>query len=282
MSIFSDAIGYILDGANWSGGTGIATRLTEHVWYSFLAVLFSVVVAVPLGLLIGHLRRGEVALVGLVNSLRSLPTLGVLTFLVLLLGLGLVPPLIALVLLGIPPILAGTYAGVANVDATVVDAARAMGMTERQVLLRVEIPNALPLLLGGIRNATLQVIATATVAAFVNLGGFGRYIFDGLALYSYDRVVVGAILVGRAGSRGGRPAGPRRVGLGARDGAAAPRAPSLRPLRRRRPPSQPRPLPPRRLERPAGRVGWARSCRRSDRRRPRTGSRPRRRASCSR
>ncbi|MBY6538686.1 ABC transporter permease [Rhodococcus sp. BP-349] len=195
MSIFSDAIGYILDGANWSGGTGIATRLTEHVWYSFLAVLFSVVVAVPLGLLIGHLRRGEVALVGLVNSLRSLPTLGVLTFLVLLLGLGLVPPLIALVLLGIPPILAGTYAGVANVDATVVDAARAMGMTERQVLLRVEIPNSLPLLLGGIRNATLQVIATATVAAFVNLGGFGRYIFDGLALYSYDRVVVGAILV---------------------------------------------------------------------------------------
>ena len=195
MSIFSDAVGYILDGANWSGGTGIATRLTEHVWYSLLAVLFSAVVAVPLGLLIGHLRRGEVALVGLVNSLRSLPTLGVLTFLVLLLGLGLVPPLIALVLLGIPPILAGTYAGVANVDAAVVDAARAMGMTERQVLLRVEIPNALPLVLGGIRNATLQVIATATVAAFVNLGGFGRYIFDGLALYSYDRVVVGAILV---------------------------------------------------------------------------------------
>ena len=155
MSIFSDAVAYILDGANWSGGTGIATRLGEHAYYSLLAVLFSAVVAVPLGLIIGHLRRGEVALVGLVNSLRSLPTLGVLTFLVLLLGLGLVPPLVALVLLGIPPILAGTYAGVANVDATVVDAARAMGMTERQVLFRVEIPNSLPLLLGGIRNATL-------------------------------------------------------------------------------------------------------------------------------
>ncbi|MGB3769618.1 MAG: ABC transporter permease [Rhodococcus sp. (in: high G+C Gram-positive bacteria)] len=195
MSIFSQALDYILDGDNWTGGTGIATRLYEHAYYSLLAVLISAVIAVPLGLAIGHLRRGEVALVGLVNSLRSLPTLGVLTFLVLLLGLGLVPPLIALVLLGIPPILAGTYAGVANVDATVVDAARAMGMTERQVLLRVEIPNALPLLIGGVRNATLQVIATATVAAFVNLGGLGRYIFDGLALYSYDRVVVGAILV---------------------------------------------------------------------------------------
>lgn len=195
MSIFSQAIDYILDGSNWSGGTGIGARLGEHAYYSLLAVLLSAVVAVPLGLTVGHVRRGEVVLVGLVNSLRSLPTLGVLTFLVLLLGLGLTPPIVALVLLGIPPILAGTYAGVANVDAAVVDAARAMGMTERQVLFRVEVPNALPLILGGIRNATLQVIATATVAAFVNLGGFGRYIFDGLALYSYDRVVVGAVLV---------------------------------------------------------------------------------------
>ncbi|WP_068149136.1 ABC transporter permease [Rhodococcoides corynebacterioides] len=165
MSIVSDAVAYILDGANWSGGVGIGTRLLEHAWYSLLAVVISAAVAVPLGLAIGHRRRGEVVVVGLVNSLRSLPTLGVLTFAVLALGLGLVPPILALVLLGIPPILAGTYAGVANAPATVVDAARAMG------------------------------IATATVAAFVNLGGLGRYIFDGLALYSYDRVVVGAILV---------------------------------------------------------------------------------------
>ena len=195
MSIVSDAVAYILDGANWSGGTGIGTRLLEHAWYSLVAVLISAVIAVPLGLAIGHLRRGEVVVVGLVNSLRSLPTLGVLTFAVLALGLGLVPPILALVLLGIPPILAGTYAGVANAPATVVDAARARGMRERQVLFRVEVPVALPLILGGLRNATLQVIATATVAAFVNLGGLGRYIFDGLALYSYERVVVGAILV---------------------------------------------------------------------------------------
>ena len=109
--------------------------------------------------------------------------------------MGLIPPIIALVLLGIPPLLAGTYSGIANVDAHVVDAARAMGMTESQVLLRVEIPNALPLILGGLRNTTLQIIATATVAAYVNLGGLGRYIFDGLALYDYGRVLVGAILV---------------------------------------------------------------------------------------
>ena len=153
-------------------------------------------IAVPIGLLIGHLRRGEIVVVSLVNALRSLPTLGLLTFLVLLMGLGVMPPILALVILGIPPLLAGTYAGIASVDRGVVEAAaRAMGMTELQVLFRVEIPNALPLILGGLRNATLQVIATATVAAYVNLGGLGRYIFDGLALYKYDRVVVGAILV---------------------------------------------------------------------------------------
>ena len=195
MNLFSEAFSYIIDGGNWSGPTGIGARLIEHMWYSLLAVLVSAAIAVPIGLLIGHLRRGEAVIVGLVNALRSLPTLGILVFLVLVIGLGLVPPIIALVLLGIPPLLAGTYSGIANVDANVVDAARAMGMTETQVLFRVEIPNALPLILGGLRNTTLQIIATATIAAYVNLGGLGRYIFDGLALYDYGRVLVGAILV---------------------------------------------------------------------------------------
>ncbi|WP_081634108.1 ABC transporter permease, partial [Rhodococcus rhodnii] len=195
MSIFSQAWAYLTDPANWSGSAGIGARIVEHLWYSTLTVVVAAAIAIPLGLLVGHRRRGEVVVVGIVNAMRSLPTLGLLTFLVLLMGLGLTAPVLALVILAIPPILAGTYAGVANVDAQVVDAARAMGMTERQVLTRVEIPNSLPLVLGGLRNAFLQVIATATVAAYVNLGGLGRYIFDGLALYSYDRVLVGAILV---------------------------------------------------------------------------------------
>ncbi|GGG14561.1 ABC transporter permease [Rhodococcoides trifolii] len=195
MNIFSQAFDYFVDGANWSGPTGIVARLLEQLWYSAIAVFFSAIIAVPMGLAIGHIRKGEVILVGIVNALRSIPTLGLLTFLVLLIGLGLISPVIALVLLGIPSILAGTYAGIANVDRTVVDAANSMGMTQRQVLFRVEVPNAMPLILGGIRSATLQVIATATIAAYVNLGGLGRYIFDGLALYRYDRVVVGAILV---------------------------------------------------------------------------------------
>ncbi|MBF6322039.1 ABC transporter permease [Nocardia cyriacigeorgica] len=195
MNLFLDAWSYFTDGANWGGPTGIERRVSEHLWYSFLAVALSAVIAVPAGLVIGHSRRGSALVVGFANAMRALPTLGLLTFMVLLLGLGLIPPLLALITVGIPPLLAGAYAGVANVADDVVDASRAMGMTERQILLRVEVPNALPILLTGLRGATLQVVATATIAAYVNLGGLGRYIFDGIGLYRYDRVLVGAVLV---------------------------------------------------------------------------------------
>ncbi|WP_067534634.1 ABC transporter permease [Nocardia crassostreae] len=195
MNLFIDAWDFLSTGANWSGPTGIGARLGQHLWYSFLTVAGSIVLAVPLGLLIGHTRRGSALIVGFANAMRALPTLGLLTFLVLLMGLGLIPPLLALLTVSIPPLLAGAYAGIANVDPDVVDASRAMGMREHQVLLRVELPNALPILLTGLRAATLQVVATATIAAYVNLGGLGRYIFDGIGLYKYDRVLVGAILV---------------------------------------------------------------------------------------
>ncbi|MFE9785398.1 ABC transporter permease [Nocardia salmonicida] len=195
MNLFVEAWNYVSDGTHWGGPTGIEHRLLQHVWYSFLTVALSSVIAVPLGLVIGHTRRGSAVMVGFANAMRALPTLGLLTFLVLGLGLGLIPPLLALITVGIPPLLAGAYAGIANVPADVVEASRAMGMTERQILWRVEVPNAMPVMLGGLRNATLQVVATATIAAYVNLGGLGRYIFDGLGLYRYDLVLVGALLV---------------------------------------------------------------------------------------
>ena len=195
MNSFADAFAFIFDPGNWGGSGGIADRIGEHLWYSVLSVAVAALIAVPLGLAIGHFRRGEAIVVGIVNALRSVPSLGVLTYFVLLIGLGLRPPVVALVLLAIPPLLAGTYSGIANVDRAVVDAARAMGMTEGQVLFRVEVPNALPLILGGLRNATLQVVATATIAAYVTLGGLGRYIFDGLSSRDYGTVVAGAILV---------------------------------------------------------------------------------------
>lgn len=182
-----------------AAGTGldtalVLTRVGEHLAYSGLAVGIAVLLAVPAGLLIGHVGRGAWLIAG-ANALRALPSLGLMTLLVLLLGAGLVPPTIALVLLAIPPILSHTAAGIATADRAAVDAAYAMGMTGRQVLLQVRIPVALPLMVAGLRSAVLQVVATATIAAFVNLGGVGRFIFDGLAVRDYDRVVLGAVLV---------------------------------------------------------------------------------------
>ena len=128
MSIFTGAWDFIVDPGNWSGDNrNRHPHPPQHLWYSVLAVALSAVIAVPIGLLIGHLRRGEIVVVSLVNALRSLPTLGLLTFLVLLMGLGVMPPILALVILGIPPLLAGTYAGIASVDRGVVEAARGDG-----------------------------------------------------------------------------------------------------------------------------------------------------------
>ncbi|MEO3759989.1 ABC transporter permease [Mycobacterium sp. B14F4] len=195
MSFVTDALSYIFTGANWAGPAGLGARIAEHLQYTAAAVFFSVLIAVPVGMLIGHTGRGTFVVVTGVNALRALPTLGVLLLGVLLWGLGLVPPTVALMLLGIPPLLAGTYAGIANVDRSVVDAARSMGMTERRILLRVETPIALPLILGGLRTATLQVVATATVAAYASLGGLGRYLIDGIKVRQFSVALVGALMV---------------------------------------------------------------------------------------
>jgi osmoprotectant transport system permease protein len=195
MNFLQEALSYIFTSANWTGPAGLGIRIAEHLQYTAIAVVFSVLVAIPIGLIIGHTGRGTFLVVTGVNALRALPTLGVLLLGVLLWGLGLIPPTVALMLLGIPPLLAGTYSGIANVDRAVVDAARAMGMTERQVLLRVEVPNALPLILGGLRTATLQIVATATVAAYASLGGLGRYLIDGIKVREFYLALVGALMV---------------------------------------------------------------------------------------
>jgi osmoprotectant transport system permease protein len=195
MNFVEQAVAYLLAAGNWTGPVGLATRTLEHLEYTGVAVGASALVAIPLGLIIGHTGRGTLLAVGLVNVLRALPTLGVLLLGVLLFGLRVGPPMVALMLLGVPSMLAGTYAGIANVEPLVVDAARAMGMTEAQVLLRVEIPNAMPLMLGGLRNATLQIVATATVAAYASLGGLGRYLIDGIKEREFQLALVGALAV---------------------------------------------------------------------------------------
>ena len=195
MNFLTQALSYLLTAANWVGPVGLGVRTLQHLEYTAAAVAVSALVAIPVGLIVGHIGRGTLVVVSLVNALRALPTLGVLLLAVLLWGLGLVPPIVALMLLGVPPLLAGTYAGVSAVDRTVVDAARSMGMSELRVLFRVEVPNALPLILGGLRTATLQVVATATVAAYASLGGLGRYLIDGIEARQFHIALVGALMV---------------------------------------------------------------------------------------
>ena len=189
--------------SNWSGSDGIWQRVLEHLAYTGLTLLIAAVVAVPVGLWIGHTGKGRLLVVNLANGMRSMPTLGLLFVAVLVLGprlagdvAFLVPTIIVLVILAIPPILAGAYAGVEAVPATARDAAKGMGMGPWQVLSRVEVPNALPLLFGGLRSSALQVVATATLGASVSLGGLGRYLIDGQATRNYPMMAGGAILVG--------------------------------------------------------------------------------------
>ena len=195
MNFLQQALSFIFSAANWTGPAGLTARILEHLQYTAVAVAVSALIAIPAGMLIGHTGRGVFLVVTGVNALRALPTLGVLLLAVLTWGLGLVPPTVALMLLGIPPLLAGTYSGIANVDPAVVDAARAMGMTESRVLVRVETPIAMPLILGGLRTATLQVVATATIAAYASLGGLGRYLIDGIKVRQFHIALVGALMV---------------------------------------------------------------------------------------
>lgn len=195
MSVVTDTIDWFADGSSWTGGGGVPTRVLEHLGYTGLTMAAAAAVAVPLGLYIGHTGRFRSTAIGVTGALRALPTLGVLTWFTLLVGIGLTAPILALVLLAIPPLLAGVYSGIESVDEQTVDAARAQGMTEWQILRSVEVPIGLPLILGGFRNAALQVVATATVAAYVTLGGLGRYIFDGQAVRDYPQMVAGSIVV---------------------------------------------------------------------------------------
>lgn len=195
MNVFSEAWTWFTTSTNWHGEDGIPHRFLQHLGYTALTVVIAVVIAVPLGLWIGHTGRFRGLVVGVTGAMRALPTLGLLTLIVLWRGIGLTPPISALVVLAIPPLLAGAYAGVESVDRRTVDAARGMGMTEWQVLTRVEVPLGMPLVLGGLRSAVLQVVATATVAAYIGLGGLGRYVIDGVAIRDYPQILGGSFIV---------------------------------------------------------------------------------------
>ncbi len=198
----NDVLAWLTDPAHWQGGEGIPTRLWEHVKYSVVALVAAALVAVPLGLWVGHTGRGRFVAVNLTGTLRAVPSLGLLFASLMVLGPRLsgdagifVPTEIVLVVLAIPPILAGAYAGVEQVEPAARDAAKGMGMTGGEVLWQVEVPCALPLISSGLRSAALQVVATATLAATVGLGGLGRFLIDGLSVRDYAQMAGGAVLV---------------------------------------------------------------------------------------
>jgi osmoprotectant transport system permease protein len=193
--------GWLTDPAHWTGPNGIPQRILEHLIYSGISLVIAALIAIPLGVIVGHSGRAKWT-VSLANSLRAVPSLGLLFAVALWLGPKIasslayvIPSVIVLVLLAVPPILSGTYAGIQGVDPAARDAAKGMGMRGGEVLRKVELPCALPLLLSGVRSATLQVIATATIAASISLGGLGRYLIDGLSVSDYAEMASGAILV---------------------------------------------------------------------------------------
>jgi osmoprotectant transport system permease protein len=197
MNVFTDAIAWLFSPDRWEGPYALPTLFGQHMYYTIVSVVIAAVIAVPLGWLIGHTGRGREIAVAVSGAARAIPSFGLMVLLVLLLGVLRVPEaaIITFVLLAIPSLLAGAYTGLEAIDRRVLDSARAMGMTEWQVFWKVEVPLGLPLLVGGIRAALLQVIATVTIAAYVNLGGLGWPIIQGIPLRKFDQVLGGAILV---------------------------------------------------------------------------------------
>ncbi|MFJ8047226.1 ABC transporter permease [Streptomyces luteogriseus] len=195
MNVLNFVNAFFSDSAHWHGYDGIPQRLLEHVQYSALALVLAAAIGLPVGLLTGHTGKGGNALAFIATAARALPSFGLLVLIVIMMGFGLLPVMIPLVVLAVPPILVTTYEAVRTVDPSPVDAARGMGMHESRILFQVELPVALPLILSGLRSAAIQIVSTATIAAYVSLGGLGRYIVDGLYQRDYEKVVGGATLV---------------------------------------------------------------------------------------
>ncbi|MFF8291257.1 ABC transporter permease [Streptomyces sp. NPDC016309] len=198
MGAVADAWTWLTTGAHWQGESGVLNRLAEHLWFSGVCLVVSGLIALPVALWLGHLGRGGALAVNLSNAGRAVPTLAVLVLLTLTpLGRhGDLPTIIALVLFAVPPLLTNAYVGMRGVDRAVVEAARGMGMSGGQVFRRVELPLAYPMVMTGIRTATVQVIATATLAAMAGGGGLGRIITAGFHTNDTAQVVAGALVVG--------------------------------------------------------------------------------------
>ena len=223
MNLLLEAVEWLKDGQNWLGPSGILVRTGQHLLFVAAVVLISALIALPIGLYIGHTGRWKNFVLTATGAARAVPTLGLLTLIGLWLGIGWQAPLIALVALAMPPILAGAYSGVISAQGSSV-AARAIGLTERQILTQLEIPAGAALIITGLRSAVLQVIATATLAAYTANLGLGRFLYVGLKTRDYGQMIGGALVVvvialivdllfGRLQARASRRLGGREVGV---------------------------------------------------------------------
>jgi len=195
MSVLQGIVAWFADPAHWSGADGVPVRVAEHLGYCLLATAVATLIALPLGVILGHTGKGGSLAINVSNAGRAIPTFGIVLLAFLVAGAGLLPITVALVLLAIPPILTNTYVAVRGIDRELRDAAEGMGMYGWQVVRQLEVPMAMPLIMAGVKTSAVQVVATATLAAYVSLGGLGRYIFDGLGQQVYAEVAAGAILV---------------------------------------------------------------------------------------
>ncbi|MET7344071.1 ABC transporter permease [Streptomyces sp. NPDC087866] len=197
MGVLGEAWTWLTTGAHWSGESGVGHRLGEHLYVSGVALALSCAIALPVALYLGHIRKGGALAVNLANVGRAVPVFAVLALFMVspLRNAGYIPTITALVLFAVPPLLTNAYVGMTEVDRSVTEAARGMGMSGSQLFLRVELPLAYPLIMTGLRSAAVQVVATATIAAMVGQGGLGRIITAGFNTYDTAQVVAGALLV---------------------------------------------------------------------------------------
>ena len=202
MDLIAGIARWFADPGHWQGPAGVPARVGEHLLLSGASLLIAAFIALPIGIAVGHSGRGTTLAVNLANFGRALPSLAVMGIVIPVtvavdkdLGFKVYPALIALVVLAIPPVLVNAFAGVSGVDREVVEAGRGMGMRATQVLWRIEMPVALPVILGGIRSGAAQIIATATLAAIFGGPGLGRYLVEGYAQLNYPMMFAGVILV---------------------------------------------------------------------------------------